>query len=158
MFPITYRYSGWSDRAANIIEIEQRDTMAFRRAKRNGYEVTLCPCEIQGTGSHGCEAPKSQGFNQWSFETGLYRNAEGVTIADARLHDNPIILRMPASSASQAIPSKKCWGAIVDFSKGAITDHDTLERLRSSIRRKHACTVQCSLPERRDAHSGIASP
>lgn len=74
-------------------------------------------------------------------ERALAATAEGITIADARLPDNPLIYanagfeRLTGYSASEVI-GKNCR-----FLQGPGTDQATLERLREAIRERREVTV-----------------
>jgi PAS domain S-box-containing protein len=65
-----------------------------------------------------------------------------VTIADARLHDNPIIYANAGFERLTGYSVEEVLGRSCRFLQGPDTDWDTLERLRSAIRQKQACTVQ----------------
>lgn len=72
----------------------------------------------------------------------LSATAEGVTIADARLDDNPLIYANAGFERLTGYSIEEVLGRNCRFLQGPGTDRDTLERLRSAIRQKHACTVQ----------------
>ena len=72
----------------------------------------------------------------------LSATAEGVTIADARLPDNPIIYANAGFERLTGYSIEEVLGRNCRFLQGPATDRDTLEKLRSAIRQKQACTVQ----------------
>ena len=72
----------------------------------------------------------------------LAATAEGVTIADARLPDNPLIYANAGFERLTGYAIEEVLGRNCRFLQGPETDRDTLERLRSAIRQKQACTVQ----------------
>ncbi len=65
-----------------------------------------------------------------------------MTIADARLPDNPIIYANAGFERLTGYSIQEVMGRNCRFLQGPGTDPDTLEKLRSAIRQKHACTVQ----------------
>jgi len=65
-----------------------------------------------------------------------------VTIADARLHDNPIIYANAGFQRLTGYSVEEVLGRNCRFLQGPDTDHDTLERLRLALHQKRACTVQ----------------
>jgi PAS domain S-box-containing protein len=72
----------------------------------------------------------------------LSATAEGVTIADARLDDNPLIYANAGFARLTGYSIEEVLGRNCRFLQGPDTDRNTLERLRSAIRQKQACTVQ----------------
>ena len=72
----------------------------------------------------------------------LSETAEGVTISDARLQDNPIIYANAGFERLTGYSIAEVLGRNCRFLQGPGTDRDTLEKLRSAIRQKQACTVQ----------------
>jgi PAS domain S-box-containing protein len=68
--------------------------------------------------------------------------AEGVTIADARLPDNPLIYANAGFERLTGYSVEEVLGRNCRFLQGPDTDRDTLERLRSAIRQRQPCTVQ----------------
>jgi PAS domain S-box-containing protein len=72
----------------------------------------------------------------------LSATAEGVTIADARLPDNPIIYANAAFERLTGYSSEEVVGLNCRFLQGPNTDREMLDRLRSAIRHKQSCTVQ----------------
>lgn len=103
-------------------------------------------------GSDGChvytnrDAANVDGIpNQGQLELrdrALAATAEGVTIADARLPDNPLIYANAGFERLTGYAVKEVLGRNCRFLQGPDTDRDTLERLRSAIRQKQPCTVQ----------------
>jgi PAS domain S-box-containing protein len=92
----------------------------------------------------GAKHPRAKGFRTQIElrDKALSATAEGVTIADARLHDNPIIYANAGFERLTGYSIEEVLGRNCRFLQGPDTDRDTLERLRLAIRRKHACTVQ----------------
>jgi PAS domain S-box-containing protein len=92
----------------------------------------------------GAKRPRADGFKTQIElrDRALSATAEGVTIADARLHDNPIIYANAGFERLTGYSIEEVLGRNCRFLQGPGTDRDTLERLRLAIRRKHACTVQ----------------
>jgi PAS domain S-box-containing protein len=72
----------------------------------------------------------------------LATTAEGVTITDARLPDNPLIYANAGFERLTGYSAEDVLGRNCRFLQGPDTDRDTLERLRSAIRRRQSCTVQ----------------
>jgi PAS domain S-box-containing protein len=72
----------------------------------------------------------------------LSATAEGVTISDASLIDNPIIYANAGFERLTGYSVEEVLGRNCRFLQGPATDPDTLEKLRSAIRQKRACTVQ----------------
>jgi len=72
----------------------------------------------------------------------LSATAEGVTISDAETDDNPIIYANAGFERLTGYSIEEVLGRNCRFLQGPHTDRDTLEKLRSAIRQKHACTVQ----------------
>jgi PAS domain S-box-containing protein len=72
----------------------------------------------------------------------LSATAEGVTIADARLQDNPIMYANAGFERLTGYSIDEVLGRNCRFLQGPGTDQDTLEKLRSAIRQRRACTVQ----------------
>ncbi len=72
----------------------------------------------------------------------LAATAEGVTISDVRLPDNPIIYANAGFERITGYSIEEVLGRNCRFLQGPDTDRDALDRLRSAVRQKHACMVQ----------------
>ena len=68
--------------------------------------------------------------------------AEGITIADARQPDNPLIYVNSGFERLTGYSVSEVLGTNCRFLQGPGTDQVTLERLRAAIREKRECTVQ----------------
>ncbi|HSB15748.1 MAG TPA: SpoIIE family protein phosphatase [Bryobacteraceae bacterium] len=79
----------------------------------------------------------------------LDATAEGITIADARRPDNPLIYANEGFERLTGYGATDVIGRNCRFLQGVGTDHETLERLRAAIREKREITVQL-LNYRRD--------
>jgi PAS domain S-box-containing protein len=75
-----------------------------------------------------------------------------VTIADARLHDNPIIYANAGFERLTGYSVEEVLGRSCRFLQGPDTDWDTL-----FVKSKHA-RFSCSITGKTGRHSGIASP
>jgi PAS domain S-box-containing protein len=100
--------------------------------------------KTRGPETAGAKHPRAKGFRtQLELrDRALSATAEGVTIADARQHDNPIIYANAGFERLTGYSVEEVLGRNCRFLQGPDTEPDTLERLRSAIRRKRACTVQ----------------
>ena len=98
----------------------------------------------RGPEAAGARRPRAKGFKtQLELrDRALSATAEGVTIADARLHDNPIIYANAGFQRLTGYSVEEVLGRNCRFLQGPDTDHDTLERLRLALHQKRACTVQ----------------
>jgi phosphoserine phosphatase RsbU/P len=72
----------------------------------------------------------------------LSATAEGVTISDARLPDNPIIYANAGFERLTGYSIEEVLGRNCRFLQGPETDRDTVDKLRSAVRQRQACTVQ----------------
>jgi PAS domain S-box-containing protein len=104
---------------------------------------------MAGAETTGLEAaspprPRDSGFRtQLELrDRALAATAEGVTIADARLPDNPIIYANAGFVRLTGYSVEEVLGRNCRFLEGPDTDWETLEKLRAALREKHGCTVQ----------------
>jgi phosphoserine phosphatase RsbU/P len=99
---------------------------------------------FRGPDAAGAKQPKATEFKtQLELrDRALSATSEGVTIADARLPDNPIIYANAGFERLTGYSIEEVLGRNCRFLQGPDTDRDTLERLRSAVRQKQACTVQ----------------
>jgi len=67
--------------------------------------------------------------------------AEGITIADARLPDNPLIYANPGFSRLTGYSVEESIGRNCRFLQGRDREQPELDRLRRALREKQACTV-----------------
>src|SRR5271157_3470755 len=72
----------------------------------------------------------------------LAASAEGITIADARLPDNPLIYANAGFERLTGYSVAEVLGRNCRFLQGPGTDPATLDTLRTAIREKRAVTVQ----------------
>jgi phosphoserine phosphatase RsbU/P len=72
----------------------------------------------------------------------LAASAEGITIADATLPDNPLIYANAGFERLTGYSVAEVLGRNCRFLQGAATDSDTVDLLRTAIREKREVTVQ----------------
>ncbi len=72
----------------------------------------------------------------------LSATAEGITIADARLADRPLIYVNAGFERLTGYPREAVLGRNCRFLQGAGTDADTISELRDSIEAARECTVE----------------
>ncbi len=68
--------------------------------------------------------------------------AEGITITDPRLPDNPIVYANPGFEQITKYSSKEVLGKNCRFLQGAQTDSAALDLIRKAIKEKQACVVE----------------
>jgi len=75
-------------------------------------------------------------------ERALSAVAEGITISDNRLPDNPIIYANSGFEKLTGYPTEAVLGKNCRFLQGPDTDSETVKELREAIQKEQACTVE----------------
>ena len=85
----------------------------------------------------------------------LSATAEGVTIADAHLKDQPIIYANAGFERLTGYPQDFVVGRNCRFLQGPETDQDTVDAIRRAVRKASRARWRSSTTARTERHSGI---
>lgn len=108
---------------------------------RRGLATCTMPEKRAGTAPASLDVQQAEAQLELK-DRALAASAEGITIADARLPDNPLIYVNAGFERITGYTAGEVLGRNCRFLQGPGTDIDTLNELRTAIREQRAVTVQ----------------